>query len=53
MESNNAAGIQELDLIFSPVNDSIHNQVYICRVTRMEGSLAEQNFTVTVKGVLN
>ena len=47
-------GIQELDLVFSPVNDSIHTQVYVCRVTRDGGNemtvTAAQNFTVNVDG---
>ena len=54
VESNNTAGIQELDLVFSPVNDTIHNQVYVCRVTRgkdgMPPEIAVQNFTVNVDG---
>ena len=54
MESDNTAGIQELDLVFSPVNDTIHNQVYVCRVTRgkdgMPPEIAVQNFTVNVHG---
>ena len=41
---------QELDLVFSSVNDSIHNQVYVCRVTREGGAQAEQNFTAKVDG---
>ena len=39
----------ELVLMFSPVNDSIHNQVYVCRVTR-DGGVALQNFTANVDG---
>ena len=54
VESDNTAGIQELDLVFSPVNDTIHNQVYVCRVTRgkdgMPPEIAVQNFTVNVDG---
>ena len=52
-ESDNTPGIQELDLAFSPVNDSIHNQVYVCRVTRRKDGMtvtAMQNFTVNVDG---
>ena len=54
VESAAFTGIQELDLVFSPVNDSIHTQVYVCRVTR-EGRrgmivTAAQNFTVNVDG---
>ena len=41
---------QRLDLEFSPVSDSIHNLVYICRVTRQGGAQAEQNFTAIVDG---
>ena len=45
-----ATSTQQLDLVFSLVNDSIHNQVYICRVTRDGGVQAEQNFTMRVDG---
>ena len=44
-----STSIQELDLVFSPVNDSIHNQVHVCRVTRDSGTVS-QNFTVQVNG---
>ena len=54
VESAAFTGIQELDLLFSPVNDSIHNQIYVCRVTRdgENGMIvtAVQNFTVNVDG---
>jgi hypothetical protein len=54
MESAAFTGIQELDLVFSPVNDSMHTQVYVCRVTRDGGNgrrvTAVQNFTVNVDG---
>ena len=54
VESDNTAGIQELNLMFSPVNDSIHNQVYVCRVTREGGGMppvtAVQNFTMNIDG---
>ena len=54
VKSVTSNSIQELDLVFSPVNDSIHNQVYMCRVTRdgRDGMpvTAVQNFTVNVKG---
>ena len=46
-----AASTQQLNLMFSPVNDSIHNHVYTCRVTRaVDGMTATQNFTVYVDG---
>ena len=40
----------QLDLPFMPVNDSIHDRVYICRVTRNNTEVAEQNFTIGVEG---
>ena len=45
-----ALSTQELDLVFSPVNDSIHNEVYTCKVTREGEMIATQNFTVNVDG---
>ena len=57
VESAAFTGIQELDLVFSPVNDSIHTQVYVCRVTRDGGNgmtvTAVQNFTVNVDGKIS
>ena len=50
IESTSALSTQELNLVFSSVNDSIHNEVYICRVSREGGMIATQNFTVTVNG---
>ena len=44
---------QQLDLVFSLVNDSIHNQVFICRVTGMDLEELRQNFTVKVNGRLS
>ena len=44
---------QLLDLVFSPANDSIHGQVYVCRVTGEDGVHSEQNFTVRVDGNLS
>ena len=42
---------QQLNLVFSLVNDSIHNQIFICRVTRLgDGMVATQNFTANVIG---
>lgn len=42
--------VMQLDLHFTPVNDSIHGQVYICRVTRNITEVAERNFTMNVGG---
>ena len=41
---------QRLDLLFDTVNDSIHDEIYICRVTRNDNDTIEQNFTVSVEG---
>ena len=41
---------QQLNLDFSPVSDNIHDEVYVCRVTRVGGAQAEQNFTAAVDG---
>ena len=41
---------QKLILPFNPVNDSMHGTIYTCRVTRNESEVAEQNFTMNVKG---
>ena len=46
-----ATTTQQLDLIFTLVNDSIHNEVYICRVTREGGTTVTQNFTVDIHGI--
>ena len=55
VESEASTGIQELDLVFSPVNDSIHNQLYVCRVMRVANETnvtAVQKFTVDVVGMM-
>ena len=31
--ASNSDGVQQLDLLFNPVNDSIHNRMYTCRIT--------------------
>lgn len=41
---------QQLDLSFEIVNESIHDEVYICRVTRDANITVEQNITITVRG---
>ena len=42
--------MDRLDLTFNPVNDSIHNSVYTCRVTRGD-KMFEENITITVSGI--
>ena len=42
------SGQQLLDLVFNPVNDSIHNRQYSCRVTA-DGNVYSDNITVTVE----
>ncbi len=41
---------QQLDLHFTPVNDSVHGCIYVCRVTRKTNETVEQNFTMNVEG---
>ena len=45
------SGLQELDLTFSPVNDSIHNRQYICKVTA-DGTTYSYPITVMVEGAM-
>ena len=47
-ESSSATSTKQLSLTFSHVNDSIHGEVYTCRVTRMSGVKAQQIFTPNV-----
>ena len=46
-----ALSTQSLDLIIPLVNDSIHDDIFICRVTREGGRIATQNFTADVVGM--
>ena len=46
VESN----VTQLNLTFTPVSDSIHGQVFICRVVRNISDMPEQNFTMNVEG---
>ena len=45
---------RQLDLTFSPVNDSVHGKVFTCRVTRnstaTNSGVVKQNFTMSVSG---
>ena len=48
-----ATSTEQLDLVFSLVNDSIHDRNYVCNVTRVTrdgGMIGTQNFTVDVIG---
>ena len=42
--------MDQLDLTFSPVNDSIHNSVYTCRVTR-GNDIVEDCITINATGM--
>ena len=44
---------QQLDLTFNPVNDSIHNTGYSCRVTRRDGTVVEQIVILNVTSECN
>ena len=41
--------MNRLELTFNPVNDSIHNSVYTCKVTRRE-AMNEDSVTIDVTG---
>ena len=42
--------MQQLDLVFLLVNDSIHNQIYSCRVTKENDTMTTLDFIVTIYG---
>ena len=44
------SNVTQLNLTFTPVSDSIHGQVYICRVVRNNNDIPEINFTMNVEG---
>jgi hypothetical protein len=51
--TESATSTNQLDLVFSPVSDAIHGQMYVCRVTGENGEHAEKKFTVKVDGIIN
>ena len=44
------SNVTQLNLTFTPVSDSVHGQVYICRAVRNNNDTPEQNFTMNVEG---
>lgn len=48
--ARSATSVQQLDLVFTLVNDSIHDQIYTCQVTREDRVRATQNFTAKIDG---
>ena len=44
------SNVTQLNLAFTPVNDSVHEKVFICRVIRSISDTSEQNFTMNVEG---
>ena len=50
MTLESATSTKQLTLTFSQVNDSIHGNRFICRVTRMNGMTAQQTFVPNVIG---
>ena len=46
----NSEGLQQLDLVFSPVNDSIHNRTYTCRITSIEDLVINETVVIRVRG---
>ena len=55
--ARNSEGVQQLDLVFNPVSDSIHNRMYTCRITAVavdqstnENLVINEAVTVQVRG---
>ena len=48
--ASNSEGLQQLDLVFSPVNDSIHNRMYTCRITSIEDLVISETVAIRVRG---
>ena len=48
--ASNSEGLQQLDLVFSPVNDSIHNRMYTCRITSIEDLVISETVAIQVRG---
>ena len=52
--ASNSGGVQQLDLVFNPVNDSIHNRMYTCRITVVVNTnkslVISETVTVQVRG---
>ena len=56
--ASNSDGVQQLNLVFNPVTDSIHNRVYMCRITAVAVDPAtnlpleiSETVTITVTGM--
>ncbi len=55
--ASSSEGVQQLDLVFNPVNDSIHNRMYTCRITAVavdhdtnKNPVISKTITVQVRG---
>ena len=48
--ASNSDGVQQLDLVFNPVNDSIHNRMYTCRITSIEDLVISETVAIRVRG---
>ena len=48
--ASNSEGVQQLDLVFNPVSDSIHNRMYTCTITSIENLVISETVTVQVRG---
>ena len=46
----NSEGVQQLDLVFNPVNDSIHNRMYTCTITSFASLVINGTVNITVTG---
>ena len=48
--ASNSEGVQQLDLVFNPVNDSIHNRMYRCIITSLANLVISETVNITVTG---
>ena len=55
--ASNSEGVQQLDLVFNPVNDSLHNRMYTCRITAVavdqvtnKNPVISKTITIQVRG---
>ena len=48
--ASNSEGVQQLDLVFNPVNDSIHNRMYTCTITSIEDLVISETVAIRVRG---
>ena len=48
--ASNSEGVQQLDLVFNPINDSIHDRMYTCTITTLVNLVISETVNITVTG---